>query len=280
MKTSNKLLIVLATLLIIVPIIAIAINMKINYRYVAHEDYISRQEINNEPFNKKSAQRMAIPISKPFNYVNVNDAKNLRLEIHLNNSDVSGIKIPEYAKDYFNFEVNDKGILNITIKGNPYSGNQIPISIYSPKFKRINVSNSDLLVVAAVSDSLEANLTKVQSFSLSGAITTNDNQGNVIRTVNDTNIGKLTVNLANSNFSSDGHSYQDLIINTKGVSAIALNGDENAKDKYSVKNLFVNTTDTAEVVINNININNFSGKISDHTKIQAPASNLKQLFKN
>jgi len=280
MKTSNKLLIVLALLLIIVPIIAIAINIKINYKYVVHEDYISKQEINNEPFNKKSAQRMAIPISKPFDYVNVYDAKNLRLEIHLNNSDVSGIKIPEYAKDYFNFDVDDKGILNITIKGNPYSGNQIPISIYAPKFKKINVSNSDLLVVTATSDSLEANMSKVQSFSLSGGITTNDNRGNVIRTVNDTKIGKLTINLINSNFSSDGHSYQDLIINTKGVSQIGLNGDENAKDRYSIKNLSVNTTDTAEVVINNININNLSGKISDHTKIQAPVANLKQLFKN
>lgn len=280
MKTSNKLLIVLATLLIIVPIIAIAINMKINYRYVIHEDYISRQEINNEPFNKKSTQRMAIPISKSFEYVNIADAKNIHLEIHLNNSDVAGIKIPEYAKDYFSFEVDANGVLNIVVKGNPYVGNQIPISIYSPKFKGINVSNSGMLVVAAISDSLLANLNNIESFSLSGAITTNDGNGNVIRTVNDTNVSKLTLNLTNSNFSSDGHSFEDLTINTKGVSAIALNGDENVKDKYSIKNLLVNTTDTAEVIINNININNFSGKISDHTKIQAPASNLRQLFKN
>ncbi|PWS27734.1 hypothetical protein DHW03_09145 [Pedobacter yonginense] len=280
MKTSNKLLIVLATLLIIVPILTIAINFKMNYAYVVREDYISRQQINNEPFNKKSAQRVAIPIQMPFNFINVADAKGIEMEIHLNNSEVFGIKVPNFAKDYFKFEVDGNGFLNITINGNPDLSNAIPISIYAPKFKGVNVSNSRMLVVSAIADSLEANLSHVESFSLSGAITTNDQNGKVIQSFNGTNVGKLTVNLVNSIFSSEGRSYENLIINTKGRSEIGLTGDENAKDRYRVNNLTINTIDTASVTIGNIKINKLSGKISDQTTILAPVLNLKQLFKN
>ncbi len=51
MKTSNKLLISLAVLLIAIPIIVVAINAKVNYKERGIEDsYFGTQNINNETF--------------------------------------------------------------------------------------------------------------------------------------------------------------------------------------------------------------------------------------
>lgn len=283
MKTSNKLLLGLATLLLIIPMIVLAINVKINYIAETGCTYMERQELNAEPFNKQTIGRLAIPILKPFKSVNFVDAKQLSIEIHLMKSDVFGVKVPEFMKDCFIFNVDENGILNVSVKGKPeFASNEIngvTLVIYAPIFKKLDITNVFRIELSAVSDSLQINLTNTNFFNVSGAITFNNDKGKIIRTINQSEVQNLYLNLNNSNFQSAERIFKNLIITTKGNCMVEINGDEKRKEKYTIDNLTINTIDTASVSINNMLVKNCAGKISDNTTLNMPVINMKQFFK-
>ncbi|MBC6111712.1 GIN domain-containing protein [Pedobacter fastidiosus] len=279
MKTSNKLLIALAALLIIIPVIAIAVIVKINFVPSGDTSYLSRQELNNQAFDEPSKGRLSIPIPSVFNAVNFVDAKNSFISVHLTKSTVSGVKITSFEKEFITLEVKN-GVLNLSFNDNFNQGRPIDIVIYAPSFKKINASNAGLFELVASGDSLEVDLHKTESFSFGAAIITRNNKGETIKVINQSDIKNLIVNLNDSKFSSFSNSYQNLEINTKGNSEIELNSGENNKEIYTIKNLSINTVDTASINIKNIKIEKIKGKISDNTIIKMPIPILKQLFKN
>lgn len=281
MKTSNKLLTALAALLIIIPIIVVAINVKINYRPATGENFVEEQEINTEPFDKESSGRTSIPIKTPFNSVNIPDAKRNVLQIHFIKSAISGIKVPTEMKNEISFSVNNMGILQINIgdklNTSGYHKDGIAILVYGPNINDLSLNNSTSLVLTAKTDTLNVNMKRSGSISFGSPITFSVNE-KVTRVINQTDIKQLNVNLDSASFYSSNSSYKNLTISSKN-SSVDIRGDENSKN--SIGNLTINTFEKSDIKIEeNVMVNKISGNLSDETTIAMPVKYLKQMLKN
>ncbi|WP_412466949.1 GIN domain-containing protein [Pedobacter sp. KLB.chiD] len=277
MKTSNKLLIALAALLIIIPIIVVAVNVKMNYRIRKGDNFVE----NQEPFESTSKDRVSIPIKTTFSTVNIPDAKRIYLELNFIKSTQSGVKIPDEVKNDIVFNVNNAGILQINFSdrlnrpGNHYDG--IVILVYSPNIDKLNVGNASSIVLTAKTDSLGINV-KNSGQLMFGSPVTFSTDGKITRVINQTEIKNLTINLDSTAFSSGNNNYKNLNITCKNSSA-SIEAEEEEENK-NIENLSVKAFGKSEIKINKFNINKISGNLSDETKVQMPVKYLKQLLKD
>ncbi|MEH3113254.1 hypothetical protein [Pedobacter terrae] len=281
MKTSNKLLIALAALLIIIPIIVVAVNVKINYRTRTGHNFVEEQEINEEPFDRMSKDRVSIPIKTPFSLVNIPDAKRIYLELHFIKSTQSGVKIPYDVKNDIVFNVNRAGVLQIKFSdklnrsGNHFDG--IVILVYGPNIDKLDVGNASSIVLTAKTDTLGINVKNSDQLMFSSPVTFSTD-GKITRVINQTEIKNLTINLDSTAFSSGNNNYKNLNIICKNSSA-SIEGEEGEENK-NIENLNVKTFEKSEIKIDKFNINKISGSLSDETKVQMPVKYLKQMFKD
>lgn len=280
MKTSNKLLITLAALLIIIPILVVAVNVKMNYRPSRGNDFVEEQEINAEPFEKVSQDRIAIPIKTSFSSVNVPDAKRIYLELHLIKSAKSGVKVPTDMKNDIAFNINNAGALQINFSdkldrsGNHRNG--VVILVYSPNIDKLNLNNASNVVLTAKTDSLGINVTRTGMLIFGSPITFNSN-GKVNRVINQTDIKKVDIHLDSSVFNSGNINYQKLNITGKN-SSINIEGEP--QGNKNIENLTINTFEKSEVKIDKVKIDKISGSLSDETTIAMPVKYLKQMLKD
>ena len=282
MKTSNKLLISLAVLLIVIPILVVGINIKVNYTEKGPEDtYLGTQNINNESFEQKSKERVSISLQSPFNAVQIKDAKGFSVQLFVKEDNKYGLKIQEKFKNDLKYEVDANGVLQLSIKN--FSGDngieKIVIVIYCPKISEVSVANSNILEFSAHSDVVTLNLDNVEDLFLSGDITNNDAKGKTISVINPTKIGKLYLNLNKTKFSGYTNSFKDLYVIANNSELEIGNMDENNKTPFPFDNLSIKTTDTSRVQLQNVNVKSFVGDFSDATTLQIPTPLLKQLFK-
>ncbi|WP_029274441.1 GIN domain-containing protein [Pedobacter borealis] len=276
MKTSNKLLISLAVLLIVIPIIVVAVNIKMNYVASTSGSFVDTQVANSEPFEKKTANRASIPIKTKFSTININNGKRVFLELHFIESEMYGVKVPEDIKDDIKFNVDNSGVLQIDFDDKldgSHTGDTIVIVVYSPNIHALNLNNLSSVVLTARADTLSINMKRSGSLSLGTPITFSVNE-KITRVINQTDIKQLNVNLDSASFYSSNSSYKNLNINCKD-SSVDIKGDQ----KNSIDNLTINTFNTSEITLENVMINNISGDFSDKTKVQMPVKYLKQMFK-
>ncbi|TBO45225.1 hypothetical protein [Pedobacter kyonggii] len=280
MKTSNKLLISLAILLIVIPILVVAINVKLNYKERGIEDsYLGTQEINNETFDQKSKGRITIPLQTPFEAIQFKDAKGFNVQLFIKEDNRYGLKVPEKFKNDLKFEVDANGVIQFAINNftDDNNGEKIVLVIYCPKINRVSVANSSILEFSARADSLTLNVDHSESLFLSGDITNNDPKGKVISVINPTKIGKLFLNLNSTTFHGYTNAFKDLHV-TANKSAIEI-GNEDDNKEFPFDNLNIKTTDTSSVKLQNVKVKTFTGDFSDATTLQIPTPLLKQLFK-
>lgn len=280
MKTSNKLLITLAVLLIIIPILVVAVNVKMNYRPSKGNDFVEEQEINAEPFEKVSQDRIAIPIKTSFSSVNVPDAKRIYLELHLIKSAKSGVKVPTGMKNDIAFNINNAGALQINFSdkldrsGNHRNG--VVILVYSPNIDKLNLNNASNVVLTAKTDSLGISVTRSGMLTF-GSPTTFSSNGKVNRVINQTDIKKVDISLDSSVFNSGSINYQKLNITAKN-SSINIEGEP--QENKNIENLTINTFEKSEVKIDKVKIDKISGSLSNETTIAMPVKYLKQMLKD
>lgn len=282
MKTSNKLLISLAILLIAIPIIVVAINAKVNYKERGIEDsYFGTQIINNETFEQKSTGRTSIPIQRAFKAIQFKDAKHFSVQLYVKQDSKYGIKIQDKFKNDLKYEVDANGILQLSVKNftEDNSIEKMVIVIYCPVINEVSVSNSNILEFSAHADSIKLNVDRSESLFLSGDITNNDSQGKVISVINPTKIGKLYLNLNKTKFSGFTNAFKNLYIVADKSEIEIGNMDENEQKPFPFDNLSIKTTDTSSVKLQNVNLKSFSADFSDATTLQIPTPLLKQLFK-
>ncbi|QDW27562.1 hypothetical protein [Pedobacter sp. KBS0701] len=281
MKTSNKLLISLAILLIAIPIIVVAINAKVNYKERGIEDsYLGTQEINNETFEQKSKERINVSLQSPFNAVQIKNAKGFSVQLFVKEDNKYGLKIQEKFKNDLKYEVDANGVLQLSIKNFSEDNGieKIVVVIYCPKISKVSVANANILEFSAHSDAVTLNLDNVEDLFLSGDITNNDANGKT-SVINPTKIGKLYLNLNKTKFSGYTNAFKDLYIIANNSEIEIGNMDENNKKPFPFDNLNIKTTDTSRVQLQNVNVKSFVGDFSDATTLQIPTPLLKQLFK-
>jgi len=282
MKTSNKLLIAFASALIIIPIMGLVYISQVKYKtgsYVIDEV----QKVQN--FDTPSKNMTSLPIGN-FTSVNIADAKGMVLNVHIVKDKKFGIKVPNHVKDRVTISVDANGQLQIAIKDKP-TENQgryyADIFIYAPETKLLNIAKADGIRLAADQDSL--NVTVKESGNLSFEYSLKVNQlavtANNISEVNISGgkINSLNLDLTATNLRTESNSFENLIIKSAGKSDIEIRGSYDDHEKYSINNLVINTLDQANFKLENIKVNNCSGRFSDQTEIlNMPAVNLNQMY--
>lgn len=286
MKTSNKLLIAFAAILIAVPVLVMAYFSKVYYTDAKNFTNLEKQ---NDSFDANSESMEAIPLSQ-FSTISLADGKGINLYNRIIKDHKYGLKINKQDKDLIKCSVNQAGQLQIALTDKIKGHYNISLFVYAPETKAINIDNASSISLNAKGDSLLVNLKKFSDLKFDEATLFNklsinaDGLGTSSDAVNRIDIeskitNSLHLNLKHSNFRSESVSYQDLNITSVGKNEIQVFGDRDNKEKFTIKNLYLTTIDSANVTFKSIDIANAKGSLSNQTSIQLPVINLKQLLK-
>ena len=283
MKTSNKLLIALAISLILIPIIVVAITVKMNY---TDKKNALKENKNEEHFNTRSEGYLSEKISKSFTAVEILDGRGLELDIVLIKDDNTGVKISEEFKNLISYDVNDLGVLQISFKSAvEQKYRRAQLYIYAPNIVDFSASKGNSLSLwISNRDSLNLKASRIGSVWLNS-----DSKLNSLSMVADSvqqfsmdkkTITSLDLTLKNADFKTEAASFRSLKINATGTSNIEIEGDESKKDKYLIDDLSIKTEGKSNINLTNIKVNKASGSLSDSTKVNMPVYVLKTMFKN
>src|SRR5690606_24252225 len=136
MKTSNKLLILLALVIIIVPIISIAIYSRLNYvKIVGHE----RNHKTFESLDVPSLGYTSKKLDKNFNTINIKAENSVHLVLILVQSDQIGIKFSNRSENNFESTFDKNGELVIDLKKVQSFDNVF--YLYATKVKKLTTEN-------------------------------------------------------------------------------------------------------------------------------------------
>lgn len=284
MKTSNKLLIAFASALILIPVLGMVIVSATQYKTGSYKDVVHKTENLSTP--TKNMETLAV--QSPFTSINIADAKEMTLNVQLVKDEKLGVKVPAEYKDLITLTVDANGQLQIEIKDQAKSGDQkgnnsyAKIYVYAPSFKGLNVSNAHDVYVTAVADSLAVDIQKAGSLTLNSESKIENLKVKTLDVANvyfsEHNMKTVSLDLTNAKLTTNSSSFESLSILCTGKSEVVLIGSYDQTKKYTINNLVLNTTGTADVKFENITVNNCAGKLSDQTQVQMPAVNLNQMY--
>lgn len=279
MKTSNKILIGFAAALILIPILGMVYTSRVYYK---DSKDVKDFAYHNNTFKSPSQNLLSTPISKSFNAINVQDAKGYFLNIRLVEDKDYGVKVQGNLKNTFTFNVDANGTLQISAADKKDDGNYYGLLIiYAPKINNLSIINSDGVELRANQDSLNFNVAKSGSVNFSAEMQVNSLKinANDVKLINiDKDIKNATFTLAKTPLISSFASFDN--INILSDSEVELFGSDKETAKFSIKNLVINTKGDASFKVENLAIDKCSGSFSDQTKVQMPAVNLNQMYKN
>lgn len=279
MKTSNKILIGFAAALILIPILGMVYTSRVYYK---DRKDVKDVTYHNNTFKSPAQNLLSTPISKSFNAVNVQDAKGYFLNIRLVEDKDYGVKVQGDLKNTFTFNVDANGTLQISAADKKEDGNSYGLLIiYAPQINNISVAKAQGVELRANQDSLNFNVAKSGRVNFSSDMQVNSLYVNAtdVELINiDKDIKNATFNLAKTPFYSSFASFDN--INILSDSEIELIGSDKEKAKYGIKNLVINTKGDVNFKVENMAVDKCSGSFSDQTKVQMPAVNLNQMYKN
>ncbi|WP_421945348.1 GIN domain-containing protein [Pedobacter sp.] len=281
MKTSNKLLIALAVSLIIIPIIVIAVNVKINYK----NEKAFYKNLKGNTDLKSELDGYTVKELPDFSSVNLNDGNDSYVNFVVVNSDKSGIKIPSDLTEMYDIKVDNNNTLQINLKNSDkklkYS---LTAYIYSSSAKNFNISRAAGFTLDIKTDTITVNAKNVNRLNFQELTAINylkintDKVGDL--NFSNTKINNINIYLNNSNFRSLKSIFQSVNINSVGKSNIEIYGDERDKTKYQINSLAIKTTGITELNIDFVKVAQSTGSLSDSTRISGSASILKSMLKN
>ncbi|WP_029282332.1 hypothetical protein [Pedobacter sp. R20-19] len=280
MKTSNKLLIALAAMLIIVPIVGIAVYVKTNYIPIS-EAVKNNQGL--EQFDAKTPAFVLHKIDQAFNQINITGSDKAILNITLVENPTYGYKISEDVDQHYHAIVDATGRLHISRKADQDDDKYIlNLIIFAPKFNQLTVADAMQLDLNAKAKQLNLDLKNVSSVSFGQK--TKISQLNVSgQQVNNfslshNEVDELKLNMKDIEFRSTSSSYKSLALILSGKSDINISGDEVDGNKYQIDSLFITDKGSSTIAVDKIKVIDAMGNFSDSTKIDAPARYIKQFY--
>lgn len=281
MKTSNKLLIALAALLIIVPIIVFAINVNLNYidKKVFWKQLKDNQSLSSilDGYENKNLPK--------FTTINFSDGNNAYINLEFIKSEKTGIKIPVGLLEQYDLSVDNNQTLQIKLthpeKKLKYS---VTIYIYTSDVKMLNIGKASGLSLNISTNTININAKNVNHLNFTKETKINNLNLNMQKVqdllFSDNNtIQNIDMKLNESNFSTSKSFFKSLNIVTIGNSNIDIAGDNQDKDKYQIDFLSIKTTGKTSLNLEDIKVAKSTGDLSDSTKVSMPAFMLKTMFK-
>lgn len=282
MKTSNKLLIALAVSLIVIPIVVIAINIKVNYR--DKKTFFKQLEENND-FNFPLSGFLKKELIA-FSAINFVDGNDVHINVEVIKSKKSGIKVPSELANTYDFNVDNKQTLQIKLKKpTKKMKHSITLYIYTSDINMLSISNAAGFTLKISTDSLNMEATHINRLSfdektnikslklVSGAVENlniSDTKG----------IEHIDLVLKGSNFYTSNSAYESLKIHSSGKSNIDIYGDKIDKEKFKIGLLYIETKGSSSLNLENVKVGKSSGSLSDSTKVSMPVKVLRTMFTN
>lgn len=287
MKTSDKLLILLGILFFIIPLTGMVFMSKVYYKTSANNGNVTYEFSNDQSFTKPSKGRTAIPIHQPFHAIHIINGNGSCIELHLNQSNDYGVKIPKGFVEEVSFKV-EKDILNISfIKGFkiPSVRNRMLITAYSPKFAGLHITNTSYFNLITTADSLNIGLkyckfTTFQNPNMKAYILTEKGGSMKHKTGNKALIKNLNVDLDNSEFILNDLSIDNLNFKAQNNSTINLDGTNENNGIFIANNLKIKTLGANTIKIDNFVTKEVKADFSDETTLEIPSSILKLILKD
>lgn len=282
MKTSNKLLIALAISLIIIPIIVIAIDVKMNYS--DKKTFFKHLKENNN-FNAplEGFERKEMPA---FSEIDIEDGNNAYINFNIIKSDKSGIKIPVELSQLYDFSVDNNQRLQIKLKqASQKMKNSFTIYVYSNSVKMLSVAKAGGFTLAVSVDSLTMIAKDINRLSFEGSsnvrgLKLTADKVKDLSFFDSKGIKNVNLDLNESNISTSKSLFQSLRINSSGKSDIEIYGDKGHQSKYEIGFLSIQTTGKSNLKLEDLIVHQSSGSLSDSTKVNMPVYILKTMFKN
>lgn len=280
MKTSNKLLITLAALLIIVPILVIATYVKVNYIT------INEAVKNNEGlthFDTKTPAFVSHKIDQAFNLININGSEKAILNLTLVENPAYGYKISEDNDQHYQAIVDANGRLNISRKANQDDDKYVlNLVIFAPKFNQLAVTDVLQLELNTKLKQLDLDLKNINSVSFDqktkiSQLNVNGDQVNDF-SLSHNEVNELKLNLMDVEFRSTSSSYKSLALTLSGKSNITISGDDIDGKKYQIDRLLITDKGSSTISLDKIKVIEAMGNFSDATKINTPARYMKQFY--
>ncbi|WP_231491068.1 hypothetical protein [Pedobacter sp. Leaf170] len=277
MKTSNKLLIALAVSLIIIPIIVIAVNVKMNYKN--EKAFYKNLKENTEL--KSTLDGYTSKELPQFSAVSLKDGNDAYVNFVIIKSDKPGIKIPTDLMEIYGVKVDNNGILQFELKNADkklkYS---LTAYIYSNNVKAFDIAKATGFTLDIKTDSVIINAKDINRLNFQELTEIDHLKINTDKVADlsfDSNkINNVDVILNNSNFRSLKSMFKTINIDALGKSNIEIYGD--AKEKHQLSDLMIKTAGKTELNIDAIQVLKSSGSLSDSTKVNASASIIKSMF--
>jgi len=277
MKTSNKLLIALAVALVVIPILVVAINVKLNYKSASKwsENLTSLHDFETESSGFKKEK-----ITQNFNEINFVGQKGLMLNLTLIKSSSKGIKLSDGESSAIKSRVDANGVLQISFNEQKNSNfKSVTLAIYGPEVNRLKINDLLQLRLTAKADDLNLDVSNLQSMAVdvNSRINKLTVSGNQLKNFSiDREIAsELNLNLINSEFKTAWASYKKLSINASGASSVNITGDDQDRNKYKIDELVLNSTGSPFISISRIHVSQSSVNLSDSTVVSMPAQYLK-----
>lgn len=268
MKTSNKLIIACAILVIAIPIMLMAYQRSRFFEEYEKEIPTDTYSRNTASFSQKIANRVAYN-TPAFDRVEIIGEQEYysRANITLNQSASYGITINKPYRHLVTHKIENRTLKIIVNKA--VSSNELYVkpyvSIYSPTLNAVNVKNASVNLSAKQN---QLNLTGTNA-SLYLNFIKEDGEVNFL------SIDTLNVWLTRSSFSTSA-AYERLSIQSKNNSFVTLLDKDK---KANVKNFNYKSIGINGLEIKDYHIGKFTGNISPQTKTEIPAELLQKLNK-
>ncbi|SDD42166.1 hypothetical protein [Pedobacter soli] len=284
MKTSNKLLIALAIILLTIPLTVMILIAKANR--IDNKTY-SEMLMKAESTNSDIDRFIKNYEFGKFQNVVINGSDLVYLDVKIIKSDKFLIKTTNVLADVLKHEVDKNGKLSLsfTSKGNYLHGTLL---IFSPNLKGIVFNNVSINELAANTDSLNVEISKSNSFkfgknaniknlNLTKKADHSENNAVVTNiTIEDAKIDNLKAEVNNGYLIVNNMQLKQVVLMLKDAKT-EFNNEED-KNFKPIENLTLNSVGPNAINFHNVKINMAKGSISDGTNIQIPTINLKQLI--
>ncbi|GGH23647.1 hypothetical protein FAZ19_17145 [Sphingobacterium alkalisoli] len=282
MKLSNKLLIGLATILLVVPICVCYIVVKAN-RADAHT---YRDLLYKEATSLQVPDKYMRTVSvEPFKKVKLLGSGNTSINLQHINSDRFAIKADKDKESDFVYHIDDQGNLEIDFQ-NRKQYSQLSISIFSPNVEELTVSNIHIQDFTIQAPEFHVSLEKQSAFSFGlntkiDHLYMNVSQSNLdmrwVDVVNEPMHGvrDLTLDLNSSSVRIHKRAFGKLYASIKD-SEIAFNLQKDTTGHIEEMNIF--TKGKSAVYMNGTEIKSLLGSLSDQTMTDLPVYHLRKLL--
>jgi|GEM_PF-2661221 len=277
MKTSNKLLIITALILIAIPMVAVVYVSKAEYK-----DNIGMKDYRQSKLKLSTSTEgfETINFTRDFNSIVVSNGGYILLELVKDKE--FGVKISNENRKLADIEVSASGELMIKFDADPNKKwGYKTIIIYAPDFSKLNLAKTDDVIIDGNLQTLNINATHVRNIRLNktaivdhmkieaDSVTGIELEG--------ARINNFDVTLNYGNLNSLDVAYDHLTVHASGKSGVGIIQSE--KNKSSINSLSIHTSGQNSITLTNLKIDTLTGSLSEQTEISMPMMYIKQLLK-